>query len=141
MHEQARSEQEIVKALGEALKRADDQLLVAIRNIALEHEMRREGILRELQALATRPGTFPTSRVLAPAAGRITRLAERRDQSASGDLAALAACRATIPRYTQFGSDPVFRWAQTGARPGRTIVALKDNNERRYKNTLSSSAA
>jgi hypothetical protein len=59
MHEQARSEQEIVKALGEALKRADDQLLVAIRNIALEHEMRREGILRELQALATRLGAFP----------------------------------------------------------------------------------
>jgi len=65
MHEQVRSEQEIVKALGEALKRADDQLLAAIRTIALEHEMRREGILRELQALATRLGGFPISRVLA----------------------------------------------------------------------------
>jgi hypothetical protein len=65
MREQARSEQDIVKALAEALKRADDQLLVAVRNIALEHEMRRDGILRELQALATCLGGFPISRVLA----------------------------------------------------------------------------
>jgi hypothetical protein len=67
MHEQARSEQEIVKALGEALKRADDQLLVAIRNIALEREMRREGILRELQAYRS-AHCLPKAGVLTPSA-------------------------------------------------------------------------
>jgi len=65
MHEQARSEQDLVKALGEALKRADERLLEAVRNVAFEHEMRRDGILRELQALAMRVGTVPISRVQA----------------------------------------------------------------------------
>jgi hypothetical protein len=63
MHEQALSEQDLINALGQALKRADETLLEAIRNVAFEHELRREGILRELQAMAARLGVLPASRV------------------------------------------------------------------------------
>jgi len=65
MHVQARCEQDLVKALGQALKRADEKLLAAVRNIALERQVRHQGILSELQALATRMGALPISRVLA----------------------------------------------------------------------------
>lgn len=60
MHEQSRSEHQLVNALGLALKRADETLLEALRSIAVEHELRRENIMHELQAFATRLGTSPT---------------------------------------------------------------------------------
>ena len=63
MHEQARSEQDLVNALGLALKRADEKLLDAVRGVALEHELRREGIMKELHALAARMGTLPASQL------------------------------------------------------------------------------
>ncbi len=66
MHALARREQDVVNSLGQALKRADEKLLQAVRNVALEHEFRREGILKELQALAARMGALPQPR--APAA-------------------------------------------------------------------------
>jgi len=59
MHEQSRSEHELVNALGLALKRADETLLEALRSITVEHELRRENIMKELQALATRLSTRP----------------------------------------------------------------------------------
>jgi hypothetical protein len=62
MHEEARSEQHLVNALGLALKRADEKLLLEIRNVAVEHQSRREGIMKELQALAARLGTLPLPR-------------------------------------------------------------------------------
>jgi hypothetical protein len=37
MHEQSRSEHELVNALGLALKRADETLLEALRSITVEH--------------------------------------------------------------------------------------------------------
>src|SRR5262249_48947909 len=37
-------------------------LLQDVRNVALEHELRREGILRELQAFAARMGALPMPR-------------------------------------------------------------------------------
>ena len=61
MHEQSRHEQDLVNALGLALKRSDDKLLTAIRSIAIEHESRREGVMNELVALAARMGTLPLS--------------------------------------------------------------------------------
>lgn len=61
MHEEARSEQHLVNALGLALKRADEKLLQAIRKVAVEHTSRREGIMKELHALAARMGTLPLS--------------------------------------------------------------------------------
>jgi len=63
MHEESRGEQHLVNALGLALKRADEKLLEAIRNVAAEHEARREGIMKELHALAARMGTLPASQV------------------------------------------------------------------------------
>ena len=62
MNQLARREQDLVRALGQALNRADQKLLQDVHNVALEHEMRREGILRELQALATRMGALPMPR-------------------------------------------------------------------------------
>ena len=64
MHELARREQDVVNALGQALKRADEKLLQAVRNVALEHELRRESILKELHALAARMGALPHRRQL-----------------------------------------------------------------------------
>jgi hypothetical protein len=62
MNQLARREQELVKALGQALNRADTKLLQEVRNVALEHELRREGILLELQSLAARMGALPMPR-------------------------------------------------------------------------------
>ena len=59
MHEQARSEQDLINALGQALKRADETLLEAVRTVAFEHEVRRDGIMKELHALAARLGVLP----------------------------------------------------------------------------------
>jgi len=62
MNQLARREQDLVRALGHALNRADQKLLQDVRNVALEHEVRREGILRELQSLAARVGALPRPR-------------------------------------------------------------------------------
>jgi hypothetical protein len=61
MHEESRREQHLVHALGLALKRTDEKLLEAVRSVAAEHASRREGIMQELHALATRMGTLPAS--------------------------------------------------------------------------------
>ena len=52
LSEVARDEQALVQALGDALNRLDQQLLGGVRTIAMEHELRREGIFGELQDLA-----------------------------------------------------------------------------------------
>ncbi len=44
----------VVRALAEAIRRVDDQMLHELRNLSLQHELRRESILDELQTLATR---------------------------------------------------------------------------------------
>src|SRR5262249_1140572 len=62
MNQLARREQDLVRALGQALNRADQKLLQDVRNVALEHEVRREGILRELQAFAAHMGALPMPR-------------------------------------------------------------------------------
>ena len=61
MHEVSRREQHLVNALGLALKRADAKLVEAVRSVGVEQELRREGIMQELHALAARMGTFPAS--------------------------------------------------------------------------------
>lgn len=58
----ADAENELVRALGEALSRVDQRLLQDVRKITTEHESRRGAILYELQDLATRIGAFPTAR-------------------------------------------------------------------------------
>jgi hypothetical protein len=55
------TEQELVRALGKALNRVDQRLLQNVREITSEHGARRGAMLHELQCLATRIGSFPTS--------------------------------------------------------------------------------
>ena len=62
MNQLAAAEQDLVRALGDALSHADQKLLQDVRNVSLEHELRREGILRELQSLAARMGALPMPR-------------------------------------------------------------------------------
>jgi hypothetical protein len=56
------TEEELVRALGEALNRVDQRLLQNVREITSEHGARRGAMLHELQCLAARIGSFPTSR-------------------------------------------------------------------------------
>jgi hypothetical protein len=55
----ARTEQEFVRTLSDALRRVDEQLLRDVRNVSVQHELRREAILGELQDLATRLCALP----------------------------------------------------------------------------------
>ena len=56
-----RNEQSLVKALGDALRHVDDQLVQDIRNLNIQHQARRAEIYLELQALACNIGLFPTT--------------------------------------------------------------------------------
>lgn len=60
--ETATHEEALVKALGDALARLDEQLLQDVQSIASEHEARRTAILGELQGLASSIGMFQVSR-------------------------------------------------------------------------------
>ena len=62
MKELAAGEQELVRALGDALSRADQKLLEDVRSAAADHEARRGAILNELQSLAARMGALPGPR-------------------------------------------------------------------------------
>ena len=62
MNELAAGEQDLVRALGDALSRADQKLLQDVRGVAEEHEARRSVILKELQGLAARMGALPRPR-------------------------------------------------------------------------------
>jgi hypothetical protein len=59
MNELAAGEQDLVRALGEALSRTDQKLLEDVRSVAADHEARRGAILNELQSLAARMGALP----------------------------------------------------------------------------------
>jgi hypothetical protein len=54
MNDLATKEQGLVRALADALARADQTLLQDVRSVAAEHEVRRGAILNELQMLAAR---------------------------------------------------------------------------------------
>ena len=58
--ENARTEQDFVLTLSDAIRRVDEQLLRDVRNVALQHELRREAILGELQDLASRLCALPS---------------------------------------------------------------------------------
>src|SRR6476620_2108979 len=58
----ADAENELVRALGNALSRVDQRLLQDVRQITTEHESRRGAVLHELQGLATGIGAFPVAR-------------------------------------------------------------------------------
>ena len=60
--ETATHEETLVKALGDALSRLDEQLLQDVQSIATDHEARRTAILGELQGLASSIGRFHVQR-------------------------------------------------------------------------------
>jgi hypothetical protein len=60
--ETATHEEKLVKALGDALTRLDEQLLQDVQSIATDHESRRTAILGELQGLASSIGMFQLPR-------------------------------------------------------------------------------
>jgi hypothetical protein len=55
----SKGELDLIRALGDAIRRVDDQLLREVRSVTLQHEIRREAILGELQTLATRLCALP----------------------------------------------------------------------------------
>jgi hypothetical protein len=57
--ENARTEQDFIRTLSDTIRRVDEQLLRDVRNVALQHELRREAILGELQELAVRLCALP----------------------------------------------------------------------------------
>ena len=67
----ANTERALVKALGDELRRSDEELLGAIQKVAAAHEVRRGVIMGELQALAAKAGLLPR-----PLTGRDTAVAK-----------------------------------------------------------------
>ena len=57
--ENSRNELSLVRTLTEAVRRADEQVLRELRALSLQHELRRETILDELQGLASRLCALP----------------------------------------------------------------------------------
>lgn len=57
--ETSRTELELVRALSEAVRRADDELLKEVRSVTMLHEIRRDAIFGELQHLAARLCALP----------------------------------------------------------------------------------
>lgn len=64
LSENSRNELDLVRELGEAIRRADDQLLKEVRSVSMLHEIRRDAIVSELQQLATRLCALPAHGVL-----------------------------------------------------------------------------
>ncbi|MCB1519789.1 MAG: hypothetical protein KDJ37_04340 [Hyphomicrobiaceae bacterium] len=57
--EKSRDEMNIMVALADAIRRTDDQLLREVRSVTMHHELRREEIMGELNALASRLCALP----------------------------------------------------------------------------------
>lgn len=64
LDDNTRAEMDLVRELGEAIRRADDQLLKEVRTVTRLHEMRREAIFGELQTLASQLCALPHGSVL-----------------------------------------------------------------------------
>ncbi len=67
LSEVAKTEQTLIRAMGDALAQVDQELLADVRDLTLAHEARRVAILQELQTLASRIGAFPVAREVHPA--------------------------------------------------------------------------
>lgn len=62
--ENSKSELDIVRALADGIRRADEQMLREVRAVALQHDVRREAIFGELQELASRLCVLPSRNVM-----------------------------------------------------------------------------
>jgi hypothetical protein len=103
--ETATHEERLVKALGDALTRLDDQLMQDVQTIATEHESRRTAILGELQGLASSIGMFQLPRpaieaeatAYTPIAGDWREATSNIREDHDNPVSALAAPRALFP--------------------------------------------
>ena len=68
--ENSKRELSLVHELASGIRRVDDQMLREVRNVALQHEIRREAIFCELQKLASRLCALPSHNVLASVTSR-----------------------------------------------------------------------
>lgn len=59
----SKSELNLIRALAEAIREVDDQTLRELRTLSLQHELRRESILGELQLFASRMCQLPARSV------------------------------------------------------------------------------
>ena len=59
----SKSELNLIHALSDAIRQVDDAALRELRNLTLQHELRRESILGELQRLASRLCQLPSKPV------------------------------------------------------------------------------
>jgi len=57
--ENSKKELDLIRALGDAIRRVDEQLLREVHAVTVQHEIRREAILGELQDLAARLCALP----------------------------------------------------------------------------------
>jgi hypothetical protein len=57
--ENSRSEFDFIQRLSDAVRHVDEQLLREVYSVAIQHELRREAILGELQTLASRLCALP----------------------------------------------------------------------------------
>ena len=62
--ENSKTELDIVRALADGIRRVDDQMLREVRNVAMQHDVRREAIFGELQELASRLCAMPSRSVM-----------------------------------------------------------------------------
>lgn len=59
LSESSRNELTLIRTLADAVRRADEQVLRELRGLTMQHELRRESILEELQSLAGRLCALP----------------------------------------------------------------------------------
>jgi hypothetical protein len=62
--ENSKTELDVMRDLADGIRSVDDQMLREVRNVALQHEVRREAIFGELQELASRLCAMPSRNVL-----------------------------------------------------------------------------
>lgn len=58
----SRNELQLIRSLTDALRRTDEQVLREVRNATIQHEVRREALLDELQMLGSRLCRLPVVR-------------------------------------------------------------------------------
>lgn len=67
--ENSKSELDVLRALADGIRRVDEQMLREVRQVALQHDVRREAIFGELQELASRLCVLPSRNVMKPVNG------------------------------------------------------------------------
>jgi hypothetical protein len=130
--ESATHEEALIKALGDALERLDQQLLADVQNIASDHQARRTAILGELHGLASSIGMFqapPASHAeieaepanYLPSAGDWRQATSNIAEDFDGPVTQPAGPRTVYPHEVH----------QQQQRPARVPLSLVDRNKRR----------